>query len=126
MPLIEFANKYVPQNTIDIPELGNFALEAINEDDGFYYYLLIKTKLGTSSVVSFGPIIPDIKLLPDNYVASYQKIQFKDVKMKIFVDKWLNDTKKKITTASVITEDELLNNYRDIKTYIESYSEELY
>ena len=115
MPVIEFANEFVPQNLIDIPQLGNFALEAIDEENGFYYYFLMKTSLGTSVVFNFGPIIPDFDNLPDTYNVTYQKLSFNDKKMKLFVSKWLNDSKKKITAANLITQEEL---YRDLKPYI--------
>ena len=39
----DFANELKATNFIDIDNIGNFALEAVNEDDGFYYYLLVKT-----------------------------------------------------------------------------------
>lgn len=126
MATIEFANEFVPQNLIDIPELGNFALEGINEKDGLYYYLLVKTSMGTSSIFSFGPIVPDVELLPENYSFTYQRIPFKDTKMKMIITKWLNDFKRKITTANVISEAEFIDNIKDIKLYINTYGNEVY
>lgn len=126
MPVIEFANEFVPQNSIDISDIGNFALEGINEKDGFYYYLLVKTSLGTSSIFSFGPVIPDVELLPENYTFSYQRTSCKDVKIKMLVSKWLNDYKRKITTANIITEDEFKNNIKDFKLYIDMCGNERY
>lgn len=126
MTTIEFANEFVPQNLIDIAELGNFALEGINEKDGLYYYLLVKTSLGTSSIFSFGPVVPDVELLPENYSFTYQRTPFKDTKMKMIVTKWLNDFKRKISVANIISEDEFVNNIRDIKLYINMYGDEVY
>lgn len=126
MTSIEFDNEFVPQNIIDIPELGNFALEGINEKDGLYYYLLVKTSLGTSSIFTFGPIIPDVDLLPENYSFNYQRIPFKDTKMKMFVSKWLNDFKRKISIANIISEEDFISNIKDLKLYINTYSDEVY
>ena len=42
MPKFEFDNQYVPQNFIEIENIGNVCIEAINENDGLFYYLLIK------------------------------------------------------------------------------------
>ena len=52
MPVFDFANERQPTNSIDIPDIGNFFLETIDEDNMFYYYLMVKTGLGTSSILS--------------------------------------------------------------------------
>lgn len=126
MPTFEFDNQFVPQNLINIPDTGNFCLEAIDEKNGFYHYLMIKASLGTASIVSFGPVVPDVKLLPDSYSAYFVRMPFKEEKIKKFISSWLNDKNKHINTASIVDEKILLNEYRDLKEYIESYSEEIY
>lgn len=84
---IEFNNQYVPQNFIEIESVGNVCLEAINEDDGLYYYLLIKTSLGTTSIFEYGPVIPDIDKLFDIYSVSFVRQPFNEKKLNLFLKK---------------------------------------
>ena len=126
MPKFEFDNQYVPQNFIEIENIGNVCIEAINEADGLFYYLLIKTSLGTTSIFEYGPVIPDIDKLFDNYNVSFNREQYNEKKLKIFISKWLNDRMKKITAANIIEEKIFLDNYRDICYTIERYGSEVY
>ena len=123
---IEFNNQYVPQNFIEIESVGNVCLEAINEDDGLYYYLLIKTSLGTTSIFEYGPVIPDIDKLFDNYNISFIRQPFNEKKLNLFLKKWLNDKNKEITAAYVIDENKFLDNYKDICYVINEYGKEVY
>lgn len=126
MPKFEFDNQYVPQNFIEIENIGNVCIEAINENDGLFYYLLIKTSLGTTSIFEYGPVIPDIDKLFDSYNVSFNREQYNEKKLKIFISKWLNDRMKKITAANIIEEKIFLDNYRDICYTIGNYGNEVY
>lgn len=126
MQTFDFANEWKATNSIDIDDIGNFSLEAINENDGFYYYLMVKTTLGTASIVSYGPIIPDVKLLPSGYNVNFERLNFNDKKMMMWINKWLNDRNKKITAAYIISDDDFKSNYVDIKEYIDNYSDEVF
>lgn len=124
--IFKYNNQYIAQNDIDITDIGNFALEGINEEDGFFYYLIMKTKLGTSSIFSFGPVIPDSKLLADEYKLEYKRAQFKDKFINKYISLWLNDREKKLSNAQVIDENTALEQFKDIKEYILNYSDEVY
>ena len=126
MPNIKFDNQYVPQNEIDIESVGNVCIEAINENDGLFYYLLIKTSLGTSSIFEYGPVVPDIDKLYDIYNISFIRQSYNEKKLLLFISKWLNDKMKKITAAHVIDENKFLDNYKDICYTIKEYGKEIY
>ena len=126
MLTIEFDNQYVPQNFIEIDSVGNVCIEAVNENDGLYYYLLIKTSMGTTSIFEYGPIIPDIDKLFDTYIISFNRLSYNEKKLNMFLNKWLNDRTKKITAAYVIDENKFLDNYKDIYYTIKNYSKEVY
>ena len=87
MPSIKFDNQYVPQNEIDIESVGNVCIEAINENDGLFYYLLIKTSLGTSSIFEYGPVVPDIDKLYDIYNISFIRQSYNEKKLLLFISK---------------------------------------
>lgn len=114
----KFNNYKTALNEITIPAVGDFVIEAINEDDQFYYYLLVKTYLGTTNIYWYGPIIPDINELLDKYSCNYFKMSYNEKKLNSFIDKWLNDSKKKISAVNIITATDFINNIKDISLYI--------
>lgn len=126
MATFDFANELRPTNSIEIPEIGNFCLEAINEDDGLYYYLLVKTSLGTSSIMHYGPVVPDVNLIPSGYSTNFERQKFNDKKINLWISKWLNDKNKKITAAYIIDETKIFDNFRDLSSYMKNYSDEVY
>ena len=126
MQTFDFANERKATNSIDIDNIGDFCLEAINEDDNYYFYLMVKTTLGVASVACYGPIVPDVELLPSGYTARFERFDFNDKKMSLWISKWLNDRSKNITAAYIVEEKDFKNNYRDLKDYIDSYSDEVY
>lgn len=123
---VQFNNQYVPQNTLEIESVGNVCIEGIDMDDGLYYYLLIKTSMGTSSIFQYGPIVPDMKKSYNYYNVSYSKEQFNEKKLGMFISKWLNDRFRKISSARVIDEGSFLDNYIDIPYIINNYGEDIY
>ena len=120
MPTLDFANELMPTNSIDIPEIGNFCLEAINDDDILYYYLMVKAELGTASIMWYGPVAPDIDLLPSVYTARFERYPVNDTKLIGWVKKWLNEKEKGITSANIIDQKQFMENFRDLKSYMEA------
>ena len=126
MATIEFNNEYLPQSLIEIPDIGNFALEAYNEKQGYFFYLMIKTMLGTATIVSYGPVVPQVTLLPESYSVNFSRVPFKDRKIKSTIAKWLNDRDKGLTEAKIIDEKVFFDEFRDMKEYLENYGEDIY
>lgn len=123
---VQFNNQYVPQNTLEIESVGNVCIEGIDMDNGLYYYLLIKTSMGTSSIFQYGPIVPDMEKSYNYYNVSYNKEQFNEKKLGMFISKWLNDKFRKISSARIIDEGSFLDNYIDIPYIINNYGEDVY
>ena len=115
----------MPQNLIEIDEIGEFALEAWN-DEGLYYYMIIRTLLGVCSVTTCGPIVPDIDLLPSGYTVSFNRIPYKEDKLCKTINLFLNDRIRKITGAKIIEINEAIEQFRDIKEYLRNYTEETF
>lgn len=111
---INFNKEMSSQNFIDLDSIGNVCIEAINEDSGFCYYLLIKTELGFSQIFSYGPVIPEINKLCNNYTVSYRKEKYNEKKLISFISKWLNDSFKGITCAYTLEEHKFLDYYVDL------------
>ena len=125
MMTFEFNQQLMPQSLIDIEQVGEFAIEAHN-DAGYYWYLIVKTSLGTTTITSCGPKIPDVSLLPSGYTCSLNRIQFNEKKLEKTINMWLNDRMKTLTEAKVIDIDDAIDQIAELKDYLKNYSEEIY
>ena len=121
----EFNNQYVAQSLIDIDEIGVFAIEARN-DAGEYYYMVVRTLLGTVTMATCGPVVPDVALLPTGYSTYLTRMPYKEDKISNAINKWLNDTKKQLTVANLIDINDAIAQFRDIGDYLTNYGEELF
>lgn len=75
---------------IDVEDVGNCALlnrSVLGEEK----YLVIKTDIGLTQVVQFGPIIPDYDELPQTVSYSYQKYDANDAKTIKIIKKFISD-----------------------------------
>lgn len=123
--IFEFNKQLMPQNLVEIDEVGEFGLEASN-DEGYFYYLVIRTLLGTTTIATCGPIIPDIEMLPSGFKMTLDKMPFKEDKLAKTISFFLNDTKKGITQARVISIDEAIKQFRELKDYLINFSEDTF
>ena len=119
MATFEFNNQFVPQSLIDIENIGQFAIEA-NNDEGYFWYLVVSTSLGTVTIASAGPCIPDVALLPGGYACSFYTMEYKENKLEKAINTWLNDRGKALTEARIVEIDKALDEFRDIAQYLRS------
>lgn len=128
--LVEYNKESSYLSTIDIEDIGNCALECIGKDpksgEIFYYYLVIKTLLGTTTIFTCGPLIPDIDLLPNGFTQHISKLNYNSDKISREVNTFINDFKKKIYDIKVITDLEAATNFINLEEYITKYNEDLY
>jgi hypothetical protein len=109
----EYCYETIVTATIDVDDIGNFAIEATN-NLGETYYLVVLTTLGTSRIFEYGPIVLDIDLLPKSCNCSFKRTEFKDTKIKKTIENFLNNPYHKILQAKVIDYKEALNNCKSI------------
>ena len=116
---MNFQYSYITQNQADleIDDIGNCAIEALN-DAAEAYYLVIKTKYGTTSVVSYGPIIPDVDVFPKSVNCSFKRLDYDEFKVEKIIDEFLNKGFRNISQAREISPDEALSNCRSIIEYM--------
>lgn len=119
----EFNQQLVPQNLIHVEEIGEFAVEASN-DQGYFYYLVVKTLIGTCTMLSCGPVIPDTNMLLDGFKITLDKCDYREDKIAKSINFWLNDRSKKLTSAQVIDINEALNQFPDAVEYMRCLSED--
>ena len=123
--IFEFDLQPAFMSNIDIENIGDFALE-VNNDDGFFWYLIVKTSLGTSTICTCGPLVPDVDLLPSGFSQSLNRMPYKEDKLVKQISLFLNDGKKKITKAVLIPIEDAISQFRDMSDYLERLDEGLY
>ena len=107
----------MPQSLVEIDNPGNMALEAC-DDLGVYWFLVIRTLLGESEILSFGPLDIDSDTPLPPYTCSYEKFQYNQRKLNTAINRWLNDKDKALTSARVIEMEEAFTHIPDIYKFI--------
>ena len=100
--IFEYLQRVVVDGQLDVENIGDCVLQA-NSDLGEEYYLIIKTSLGDTEMMEYGPYVPDLNILPPNYQIKYSRFDYNQSKIERLIDKFLNDPKKMITQAKVTT-----------------------
>lgn len=101
------------QAELIVDDIGNFAFKAFN-DEGCEFILIVETKLGNTRMFTFGPIIPDLDLLPKSCSCNIKKCMFNSGKIIKEVRGFLNNPYNKITQAFETTKEEALNDCRNL------------
>lgn len=114
---ISYNLQQVLTETAYVKDVGNCALEAIDEK-GLSYFLVIKTVDGRTFILSFGPLIPDLIELPSSYSVSYVKQAYNDEKLAKFIQGWAAPKRgPNFLEVKQIEIDEALEIFRDVKEY---------
>jgi len=102
---IEYKYDLNPQALIEIADIGQFAIQASN-DDGFEYYFAVVSDLGFANIYQWGPVFPDNHMMLDEYSFTKVNIPYKERKIELAAKKFLNNYKYRITEAKIITIEE--------------------
>lgn len=113
----DYKRNIVLSESINIEDIGEFAIECSNED-GFYYYMITTTYLGYTHILTFGPIIPDMEKTPSGYSTYYKCISFKEETLIKDINKFITDTKKNISKITVVTKREAFSCLKDFSDII--------
>ena len=114
----DYACTIMVNGQIDIDNIGDCVLVARNAQSE-EWYLLVKTVLGWTSVVEFGPVVPDIDMLTKSTTCKYSRFEFSEGRLIKIIDKFLNDGSRMITQVSIsdIEEVEPIIRGKDILTF---------
>ena len=96
----EYSQRVVVDAELDVDNIGNCCLRAFN-DLGEAYYLIIKTELGYTETLEYGPCLVDLEMLQNNYQIKYSKFDYNEGKLERIIDKFLNEGKRAISQAEV-------------------------
>lgn len=111
--LVNFDLQKTYAQTIEVEDIGNCAIRSTNA--GFEdYYIVIQTVMGKTSILTFGPILADVSIIQEDFNLSFKKIDYKEKNINNEINKFINDTRKAIKQAEVISVEEAL---QEIPTY---------
>lgn len=125
MYTFEYDGETLYSREFELEELGQVCLEAI-DSECFSYYLIIRTSLGQSSILEYGPLVTDSKLVPYSTSIKFQRIDFKDIKLKQIIKMFLaprNKGKNKIVEVHQLDVKEALSRGVNLLEYMESFSD---
>ena len=117
--VFEYSVQRTFNESIDVVDIGNTALRCTgsNLDD---YYIILKTILGKTSILKFGPVTPDLEMLTNDFSVSYKKIDYKESTINKEIDKFINDYKKEITQVEEITDYEAWEAFPAVQQWFEN------
>lgn len=117
--MMQFDYLYQMQATgqLDVEDVGNCCISAI--DDLFKeWILIIKTDLGLTKIIQWGPMIVDCKAPCTKMFYSYEQFQFSDKKIASIIEKFLNG----VTCASqaqLISLEEAKDRIKNLVEFLE-------
>ena len=117
--IFEFDQQPVFMQNIDIEDIGNVALRCSNEKLRDYY-IVVKTYLGKTAIISFGPLLGDLEALVDNMTLSFKKFDYKESTIEREIEKFINDGRSFINKVEIISELEALAHLPSAESFINS------
>ena len=117
--VFEYSVQRTFNESIDVVDIGNTALRCHGAKMDFYY-IILKTIMGKTSILKFGPVVPDINELFNDFSVSYKKIDYKEAAISKEVDKFINDFRKEITLVEEITEYEAWQDFPAVQQLFEN------
>lgn len=112
--IFEFSVQRTFKESIDVVDMGNTALRCTSKTMNIYY-IIIKTVMGKTSILKFGPVCPDLEVLQNDFFVNYKKLDYKETAIFKEIDKFINDYKKEINEVEEITEYEAWKDFPAIQ-----------
>ena len=108
----------VATDSIVVEDIGNTCLKVITEEEECYY-LLIHTKYGKSTIVTYGPKNLEDNLLLNKVKYLYEKIDYSSKKLSMIINTFINapKNKQKVAIVQIIDSKEMTNEIIDFCQY---------
>lgn len=108
----EYLQRVVVDAQLEIDNVGDCVLRG-RSDLGEEDYLIIRTEQGFTEVIDYGPVDPTIDILPFGVTLHYNRFEYNQSKLCKIIDRFLNDPKRFITQADVVTFDDIESNIKN-------------
>ena len=115
-------------DSIYIEHEGNVALEA-TDTVGRSFFLVIRTALGESSYLEFGPLYKDEELLPEDTTIHFKRIEYSEYELdKVILKflgpkKWIGNKKVPLEKVEIISVDLALSYGINPFKYLSEFSD---
>ena len=112
---------------IELESVGNVCLKVTTSLDTLYF-LVLRTSLGETTSLEFGPIIPDLELLPDTMVITFKRFEFSEKSCNSMIAKFIANRRihniiVKTEKVEIISYEEALSYGIDPFKYLMNYNE---
>lgn len=116
----DYCVTYTVNAQLDIESIGDCAIQA-NNDKYESYILIIKTEMGRTHILEFGPILIDAKsYIPSNFKCNYRTFEYSESRIHKAIEAFLRTSHPDITQAEVVSYEEALNQLPDIAQAFDS------
>lgn len=102
----DYLQRVVVDAQLNVDDIGQCAILGRN-DLGEENYLIIRTEMGFTEMIMYGPVVPDLDILPFGVSMQYSRFDFNQSKIEKAIDRFLNDPKKCISQAEVVSIEDL-------------------
>lgn len=101
---MQFDYLYEVQATgsIEIEDIGNTVLNAVNDLFMQEYFLIIQTEYGKTRIAQYGPLFVDQQTLPTFINIHFEEIDDSSHKIETIIEKFLNNPKYRISQVQEI------------------------
>lgn len=96
----DYLQRVVVDGQLEVENIGQCVLLCRN-DLGEEFYLFIHTELGWTETIEYGPVVPDLQILPFSVSMQYNRFEYNQSKIEKLIDRFLNNPKRMITQAEV-------------------------
>ena len=110
--LFDYSATKTFNQTLQIDDPGNCAIHGEGSfRDGKVtlpgdYYMIVKTVMGKTTFIKWGPIMPDIDLLPNTFKLEVKTSTYKEATIAKEIQSFINDGFKNIQNATEILPEE--------------------
>lgn len=91
---------------IELSDPGNVCLHSETEGDDAY--LIVKTIMGRTTIIRFGPVIAGWDVMPNCFNLYVKQFNYKDTKVNKEIDSFLNDSYLKAVAVTEVTLEEAI------------------
>ena len=109
----EYMHISTSMDSIDVEDIGNVYIKASN-DNADVWFMSIKTFLGWCEVKQFGPLKLDENGFDYFFNFFFQKFEYSEKKLFKLINEFINNPKKSITIAEVITAEEFNGKLEEV------------
>lgn len=91
---------------IELSDPGNVCLRSETESNDVY--LIVKTIMGRTTVIRFGPVIDDWNIMPNCFNLYVKQFNYNDIKINKEINNFLNDSYLKALAVTEVTLEEAI------------------